>query len=399
MSETTQSFTSQAGPAATGDIPEVGIGMLGYAFMGKAHSNAFKTIPYMMYPPPAIPRMVSVSGRNENAVAEAARRFGYEKYTTDWREQIDDPDVQLFDNGGPNDAHAEPCIAAAGAGKHVFCEKPLGRTAEESKAMLDAVTKAGVKHMVAFNYRFVPAIRQARQLIESGALGQIYHYRAVYLQEWIMPHYGTPMIWRLDKSVAGSGALGDLGAHIIDLGHYLVGNMKSVSAMTKTFIPERPYADGSGTGTVDVDDAFVAAVEFENGAVGTLEATRFAGGRKNHEVLEINGEKGSIRFNLERMNELDVFWVGDEPKETQGFTNVLISEAYHPWWEHWWPQGHMIGWEHTFIHEVTHLLDCIVNDRDVAPYGATFEDGYKAAVVCDAILESANSRRQVDVSY
>jgi predicted dehydrogenase len=399
MTEQTQSFTSQAGPAATGDIPEVGVGMLGYAFMGKAHSNAFRTIPYMIYPPPAIPRMVSVSGRNEAAVAEAARRFGYEKYTTDWREQVNDPEVQLFDNGGPNDAHAEPCIAAAQAGKHVFCEKPLGRTAEESKTMLDAVNKAGVKHMVAFNYRFVPAIRQAKQLIESGALGQIYHYRAVYLQEWIMPHYGTPMIWRLDKSVAGSGALGDLGAHIIDLGHYLVGDMKSVSAMTKTFIPERPYPDGSGTGTVDVDDAFVAAVEFENGAVGTLEATRFAGGRKNHEVLEINGEKGSIRFNLERMNELDVFWVGDQPKETQGFTNVLISEAYHPWWEHWWPQGHMIGWEHTFIHEVTHLLDCIVNDRNVAPYGATFEDGYKAAVVCDAILNSAASKRQVDVKY
>jgi predicted dehydrogenase len=399
MSEQTQSFTSQAGPAATADIPEVGIGMLGYAFMGKAHSNAFRTIPYMIYPPPAIPRMVSVSGRNETAVAEAARRFGYEKHTTDWREQVNDPEVQLFDNGGPNDAHAEPCIAAAEAGKHVFCEKPLGRTAEESKAMLDAVNKAGVKHMVAFNYRFVPAIRQAKQLIESGALGQIYHYRAVYLQEWIMPHYGTPMIWRLDKSAAGSGALGDLGAHIIDLGHYLVGDMKSVSAMTKTFIKERPYADGSGTGKVDVDDAFVAAVEFENGAVGTLEATRFAGGRKNHEVLEINGEKGSIRFNLERMNELDVFWVGDEPKETQGFTNVLISEAYHPWWEHWWPQGHMIGWEHTFIHEVTHLLDCIVNDRDVAPYGATFEDGYKAAVVCDAILNSAVLKRQVDINY
>jgi predicted dehydrogenase len=399
MAEQTQSFTSQAGPAAAGDIPEVGVGMLGYAFMGKAHSNAYRTIPYMMYPPPAVPRMVSVSGRNETAVAEAARRFGYEKYTTDWREQVNDPAIQLFDNGGPNDAHAEPCIAAAEAGKHVFCEKPLGRTAEESKTMLEAVNKAGVKHMVAFNYRFVPAIRQAKQLIESGALGQIYHYRAVYLQEWIMPHYGTPVIWRLDKSAAGSGALGDLGAHIIDLGHYLVGDIKGVSAMTKTFTPERPLADGSGSGTVDVDDAFVAAVEFENGALGTLEATRFAAGRKNHEVLEINGEKGSLRFNLERMNELDVFWVGEEPRETQGFHNVLISESYHPWWENWWPQGHMIGWEHTFIHEITHLLDCIVNDKDVAPHGATFEDGYKAAVVCDAILESAGSKRQVDITY
>jgi predicted dehydrogenase len=398
MSEET-GFTTMAGAKAEGEAPEIGVGMLGYAFMGKAHTNAYKKIPYMMYPPPAIPKLAAVCGRNEEAVAEAARRYGYEAYYTDWRAMLEDDHVQLFDNGGPNDAHAEPCIAAAEAGKHVFCEKPLARTAEEAKSMLDAVNKAGVKHMVAFNYRFVPAIRQARQLIESGALGQIYHYRAVYLQEWIMPHYGESKIWRLDKNVAGSGALGDLGAHIIDLGHYLVGDMKGVSAMTKTFIEERPLPDGSGTGKVDVDDAFVAAVEFANGAVGTLEATRFAGGRKNHEVLEINGEKGSIRFNLERMNELEVFWVGDEPKETEGFRNVLITEGHHPWWENWWPHGHIIGWEHSFVHEITHLLDCIVNDKDVAPYGATFEDGYKAAVVCDAILESAASKKQVDIKY
>lgn len=214
-----------------------------------------------------------------------------------------------------------------------------------------------------------------------------------------MPHFETPMIWRLDKSVAGSGSLGDLGAHIIDLAHYLVGDMKSVSAMTKTFIEKRPFADGSGSGTVDVDDAFVAAVEFTNGAIGTLEATRFAGGHKNSNCIEINGEKGSIRFNLERMNELDVFWVDAEPKTTQGFTNVLISEPVHPWWENWWPAGHIIGWEHTFIHEITHLLDCIVNDKDVGPHGATFLDGYKTAVVCDAILNSADSRRQIDINY
>lgn len=397
MSE--QSFTSMAGAKAEGHVPEIGVGMLGYAFMGKAHSNAFKTIPYMMYPPVAIPRMVAVCGRNAEAAAAAAQRYGYETYYTDWRAMLDDERVLLFDNGGPNDAHAEPCIAAAAAGKHILCEKPLGRTAEESKTMLDAVTKAGVKHMVAFNYRFVPAIRQARNLIESGALGQIYHFRAVYLQEWIMPHYGTPMIWRLDKSVAGSGALGDLGAHIIDLGHYLVGGMKSVSAMTKTFIPERPLADGSGMGKVDVDDAFAAVVEFENGALGTLESTRFAGGHKNSNCLEINGEKGSIRFNLERMNELEVFWVGEQPKETQGFHNVLISEGYHPWWENWWPHGHIIGWEHTFIHEINHLLDCIVHDRPVAPHGADFNDGYRASVVCDAIVESAAAKRQVDIHY
>jgi len=396
MSE--QSFTAMAGPKAEGSVPEIGVGMLGYAFMGKAHSNAYKKIPYMMYPPPAIPKLVAIAGRNAEAAQEAAKRYGYEKVYTDWRDLIADPEVQLFDNGGPNDTHAAPSIAAAEAGKHIFCEKPLARTAEEAKTMLDAVTKAGVKHQVAFNYRFVPAIRQAFELIQSGALGRIYHFRAVYLQEWIMPHYGTPMIWRLDKKAAGSGALGDLGAHIIDLGRHLVGEMTSVSAMAKTFIPERPNVDGS-MAKVEVDDAFVACVEFANGAIGTLEASRFAAGRKNHEVLEINGEKGSIRFNMERMNELEVFWIDDQPKETQGFHQVIVTEGYHPWISNWWPHGHIIGWEHTFVHELTHFLDCIVNDKPVAPYGATFEDGYRAACVCDAVLESAASKRQVDVKY
>jgi len=396
-----QAFTGMAGSRSGDEAPRIGVGMLGYAFMGKAHSNAFKTLPYMMYPPPAVPRLVGICGRNEAAVAEAARRYGYERPYTDWRAMLDNDDIQLFDNGGPNDLHAEPCIVAAGAGKHLLCEKPLARSAEESRAMLDAAEAAGVKHMTAFNYRFVPAIRQARELIASGALGRIYHYRAVYLQEWIMPHYGTPMIWRLDKAAAGSGALGDLGAHIIDLAHYLIGGIRAVSAMTKTFIEERRLDCGadSKTATVDVDDAFVANIEFENGALGSLEATRFAAGRKNHEVLEINGEKGSLRFNLERMNELEVFWVDDDPKETQGFHDVLVTEAHHPFWENWWPHGHIIGWEHTFVHEIHHLLDCIVNDKDVAPHGATFKDGYRAAVVSDAILESAASKRQVDIAY
>ena len=398
MSEGT-GFTTMAGAKAEGQAPQIGVGMLGYAFMGKAHTNAYKKMPYMMYPPPAVPRLVAICGRTEEAVTEAARRYGYERAYTDWREMLEDDQVQLFDNGGPNNLHAEPCIAAAQAGKHVLCEKPLARTTEEAQEMLDAVTKAGVKHMAAFNYRFVPAIRQARNLIDSGALGQIYHFRAVYEQEWVMAHYDLPKIWRLDQKVAGSGALGDLGAHIIDLGRFLVGEMKSVSGITRTFIEERPLPDGSGTGKVDVDDAFAALVEFENGALGTLEATRFGTGCKNHQVVEINAEKGSIRFNLERMNELEVFWVGEEPKETQGFHNVLVSEPYHPWWENWWPHGHIIGWEHTFVHEITHFLDCIVNDRDVAPYGATFEDGYRAAVICDAILESAAKRKQVDVKY
>ena len=391
-------FTTMAAAKSDQAAPEVGIGMLGYAFMGKAHTNAYKKLPYMVYPPPAVPRLVAIAGRNAEAAKEAAQRYGYETYYTDWREMLKNDRIQLFDNGGPNDAHAEPSIAAAQAGKHVLCEKPLARDAREAATMLEAVTKAGVKHAVMFNYRFVPAIRQAKELIDSGALGQIYHYRAVYLQEWIMPHYNTPMIWRLDKAQAGSGALGDLGAHIIDLGRFLVGEPKNVSALTRTFIPQRPNADGS-LGQVTVDDAFIAAVEFENGAIGSVEASRFAAGRKNYNCLEVNGEKGTLRFNLERMNELEVFWVGETPKETQGFHNVLVSESYHPFWSSWWPQGHMIGWEHTFVHQIAHVLDAIVNNKDIAPYCANFEDGYKNAVICDAILQSAQDGRRVAIHY
>ncbi len=392
------SFFTMAEPQASGEAPDIGVGMLGYGFMGKAHTNAFKKIPYMMYPPPAVPRLIAIAGRNEAGVAEAARRYGYERYTTDWRQLVDDERVQLFDNGGPNNMHAEPSIAAARAGKHVFCEKPLGRTAAEALQMLDEVSKTGVKHMAAFNYRFVPAIRQARLLIESGKLGRIYHCRARYLQEWLMPYYAMPRVWRMDKDVSGSGVVGDIGAHIIDLCRYLNGEIKSVSGVTRTFMPERSSGDGE-TVKVDVDDAFVAAVEYENGSIGTLEATRYAAGRKNHQIIEINGEKGSIEFNLERLNELRVYWVDDQPKETQGFHDVQVSESYHPWWSNWWPQGHIIGWEHLFVHELNHFIDCIVNDKSVAPVGADFLDGYRAAVVCDAIIEAAATRRTVDVQF
>lgn len=398
MSEQTGGgFTSMAGGQATGDAPEIGIGILGYAFMGKAHSNAFKKIPYMMYPPAAIPRLVGIAGRNEAAVTEAAKRYGYEHAYTDWRDMLANDAIQVFDNGGPNNLHAEPTIAAAEAGKHVFCEKPLGRTAEESKAMLDAVEKAGVKHMVAFNYRFVPAIRQAKLLMESGVLGKVYHWRAVYLQEWGMDAT-MPISWRFQKSVAGSGALGDLGAHIIDLARFLVGEPKSVMGLTQNWMAQRPDGAG-GMATADVDDGFVAAMEFEGGALGTVEATRFAKGRKNYNCFEINAENGSIQFNLERMNELNVFWADDEPNTTQGFHNVLVSEPHHPYWENWWPQGHIIGWEHSFVHEFDHFFRAIVNDTPVDPYGATFLDGYKNSVICDAILESAASGKHVDIHY
>lgn len=389
---------SRMGAVAGGDAaaPELGIGLLGMAFMCNAHTNAFLSIPHNMYPPVAIPRLVALSGRNEANLNAAADRYGYQHRYTRWQDMLENDAVQVFDNGGPNNVHAEPCIAAAGAGKHVFCEKPLARTAEEAKGMLDAAVRAGVKHMVAYNYRFVPAIIQARKLIKSGALGRIYHFRAVYLQDWIVdPEF--PMTWRFSKEVAGSGSLGDLASHILDIGRFLVGEPTRVMGMKKTFIDDRPDGEG-GRATVDVDDAVTALLEFDNGALGTIEATRFAIGHRNGNMWEVNGENGSIRFNLERLNELDVYW-NDGRQETLGFTNVLISEGHHPYWEHWWPPGHMIGWEHTFLHEFHHFFDCIVNDKDVAPWGATFVDGYRNNVITDAIEESANSGRQVDIRY
>jgi predicted dehydrogenase len=398
MSDPQVGFVTMAGPKAEGTAPEIGVGMLGYAFMGKAHANGMKKIPYMMYPPVAIPKLVAIAGRNADAVQEAARRYGFGKAYTDWQQMIDDPDVQVFDNCGPNNVHLAPNIAAAKAGKHIISEKPLGRSAAECKEMWDAVVKAGVKHQVAFNYRFVPAVRLVKDLISQGKLGKIYHFRASYLQEWIAdPDF--PMVWRLDAAQAGSGSLGDLGSHIIDLGRYLVGEPKSLMARTETFIPERKGADGK-IEKVTVDDAFQAIIEYENGAVGTMEASRFCPGRKNYNTFEINAEHASIRFNLESINELEVFWK-DNPidKSTMGFTKVLVSESYHPFWSNWWPQGHMIGWEHTFVHELNHFFDAIVNNKPVTPNAPDFEDGYKNAVICDAILASARDRKQVDVKY
>jgi predicted dehydrogenase len=364
---------------AGGERRSIGIGMLGYAFMGKAHANAYRTLPYMTWPPPLVPRLVSIAGRNEGAVAEAAERYGFERYVTDWHDLVSDPEVELFDNGGPNNLHAEPTIAAAEAGKHVLCEKPLGRTAAESYEIWQRVAATGVKHMTAFNYRFVPAVRLARQMLEAGELGTINRFRGSYLQEWGTT---TDDAWRFHQDAAGSGALGDLGAHVIDLARYLVGEITGVAAATRTFMPGR-----------EVDDAFQAVAEFENGATGTFEATRFALGRKNALSWEINGSLGSLSFELERLNELQF------SEGTKGFRTILVSEADHPFWQWWWPHGHVIGWEHTFVHEIHHLLAAIAGGTDVAPHGATFEDGYRAAEVCDAVLRSAESRQLEQVTY
>jgi len=364
-------------------IREIGVGMLGYAFMGKAHSNGFRKIAYMTWPPPLRPRLVSIAGRDEEAVSEAANRYGFERWTTSWQDLVADPDIELFDNLGPNALHAEPTILAAEAGKHVVCEKPLGRDAEESYEIWQRVEATGVKHMCAFNYRFVPAVRLARELIDAGEIGDIRHFRGRYLQDW---GDTDAQVWRFDRAEAGSGALGDLAAHVVDLARYLVGEFDEVGGFLSTFVPDR-----------EVDDAVEATVRFASGAVGTLEATRLALGRRNAFQWEINGTKGSLAFDMERLNELQFFKTGDP--RTRGFTTVLVSEASHPFWQHWWPPGHIVGWGDTFVHELHHFLTAIADGSDVAPHGATFEDGYRAAEVCDAIVRSGETGRREPVTY
>jgi predicted dehydrogenase len=391
-------FTSLGTQANVEEIARLGVGMLGYAFMGKAHTNGYKKMPYIFWPPPAVPDLVSICGSNKDAVAVAARRFGFEKYTTVWQELIDDPHVQLLDNSAPNHLHAEPCIAAVQKGKHVLCEKPLARTATEAKTMWNAAERAGVKHMCNFNYRLVPALCLARQLITNGRLGRIFHFRAQYLQEWIVdPQF--PKVWRMDKKVAGSGALGDF-SHIVDLARWLCGEPELVSAITTTFVEQRPSPlDHQSMDKVEVDDAFEAVVRYRNGAIGFLEGSRFCPGRKNYETVEINAEKGSIHFNLENMNYLNVYFRDDDDNLSAGFHAINVTESSHPYMKHWWPHGHIIGWENTFVHMAYHMCNAILNDIPLAPEVATFEDGYKAAVICDAILESARTGRAVAVQY
>src|SRR6266568_7789766 len=365
-------------------MAEIGVGMLGYAFMGKAHSNAFRKIPYITWPPPLEPRLVGIAGRNEEAVGEAAKRYGYEYATTDWRELVADDRIGLFDNGAPNSLHAEPTIAAAEAGKHVICEKPLGRDSDEAYEIWRRVAATGVKHLCGFNYRFVPAIRLAREMIEAGELGEIRHFRGRYLQDW--GDDPTLDTWRFHPDEAGSGALGDLGTHVIDLARYLIGEIATVSGLVKTFVADR-----------QVDDALETAVEFESGAVGTIEATRLAFGRRNAFQWEINGSEGSLYFDMERMNELQVF--GGDDDRTRGFKTVLVTEADHPFMQYWWPPGHIIGWGDTFVHEARHLLEAIATDRDIAPYGATFEDGYRASEIADAIVRSSQRGRRERIEF
>jgi predicted dehydrogenase len=370
----------------TTDPPVLGVGMVGYAFMGAAHSQAWRTAPHV-FDLPLRPAMAALCGRNATAVRAAAARLGWAATETDWRALVKRDDVQLVDVCTPGDGHAEVAIAALEAGKHVLCEKPLANTLDEAEAMAAAADRAaarGVRAMTGFNYRRVPAIVLARQLVTDGRIGQIRHVRASYLQDWLVDPE-SPLTWRLQRERAGSGALGDLGAHIVDLAQYLTGELiAGVSAATATFVRERPL-EGGGSGPVTVDDAAVFTARLASGALASFEATRFATGRKNQLRIELNGERGSLAFDLERLNELQ-FCDRDEEPATAGFRTILVTEPGHPYLSAWWPPGHVLGWEHTFTHEVRDLVNAIAAGTEPAP---SFRDGLQVQRVLAAVEQSA----------
>jgi predicted dehydrogenase len=378
--------------------------MIGYNFMGKAHSNAWRQVNRFFPDLPGQVELSSVCGRHREAVENAARVLGWSRAATDWRAVVEDPNIDIIDITTPNDTHAEIAIAAANAGKAVLCEKPLALNVKECEQMVAAVKKNKVVNMVCHNYRRIPAIALAKRMIENGDLGdRIYHYRARYGQDWIAdPNF--PLVWRLKKEIAGSGTHGDIDAHIIDLGRYLVGEIKEVCGLMETFIKERPVLEQAGVGLgakagksmgkVTVDDAVSWIGRFKNGALANLEATRFAWGRKNQITLEINGSKGSLTFDFEDMNRLK-FFSAEDPQAKQGFRDILVTDgAVHPYIKAWWPGGHIIGYEHTFVNTFADFVTAVVNGKSVQP---TFQDGLENEKVLAAIEKSAKKRQWMKV--
>lgn len=387
----------EPGPRRQATPGRLGIGMVGYSFMGLAHSQGWRGA-RSFFDPELTPDLVAVAGRNRDAAAATARRFGWEHVETDWRALIERDDVDLVDICTPGDTHREIAVAALEAGKHVLCEKPLANTLEEAEAMTAAAEQArarGVRSMVGFTYRRVPAIALARRLVREGRVGELRHVRLQYLQDWLVDP-AAPLTWRLQKERAGSGALGDIGAHIIDLAHFVSGRrLTGVTALTETFVHERPLAGethglgasaAAGTGRVTVDDATAFLGRLEGGALAVFEATRMATGRKNAIRLELNGTRGSIAFDFEDMNVLHV--LDRDGSETEGFTRVLVTEPGHPYVDHWWPAGHGLGYEHGFTHQAADLLGAIAEGRDPEP---SFADGLAVQRVLDAVQRSADA--------
>jgi len=381
------------------------VGMIGYGFMGKAHSNAWRQAPFF-FPLKAKVELHTLCGRTPGKVQAARAQLGWQFAATDWREVVDSPLIEIVDIATPNDSHSEIAQAAARAGKHVLCEKPLALNVKQAEAMYAAVQKAKVIHMVCHNYRRVPAIAQAKKMIAEGALGHLYHFHARYAQDSLVDPE-APLRWKLQKDVAGSGSHGDINVHIIDLGRYLVGEFKEVCGAMDTFIRERPLPSEPGAsqsaaakalqkrGKVEVDDSVMMIGHFENGATANLEATRYAAGRRNHMTFEINGSKGSLCFNFEEMNRLR-FYETSTPPDRQGFRDILVLQpgGVHPYVNHWWKAGHGLGYEHTFIHTVADFVNACVDHKLVQP---TFEDGLKNQRVLAAVDESAKTREWIKV--
>jgi predicted dehydrogenase len=385
-------------------MENLNVGLIGAGFMGKAHSLAYAAMPMFFWPAPAMPVRKTIAEATAPLAEEASRRFGFEKYTADWREVVEDPEIDVIDIATPNHLHAEIAIAAAKAGKHIISEKPLARTSEEAKQMYDAVKEAGVVHMVAFNYRRTPAVALAKKFIEEGAIGRITNFRGTYLQDWSADP-NSPLSWRFQKKIAGSGALGDIATHVIDLARYLVGDVAQVNALLSTFITERPLqvsgADALGNvtggegprGAVDVDDEVMTMIRFSNGAVGSIEATRNAHGRNNFITFEIHGTEGSILFNYERRDELQVCFAND-PGDRRGFRTIYTGPA-HPNGAALWPIPALgIGYGETKIIEAHDFFTAIVEGGTVSP---NFADGYQIALIDDAIIESGETGAWVDV--
>lgn len=384
-------------------MKEINVGLVGYKFMGKAHSNALSRLG-MFFDCGAQVNKKAICGRDEAWVKKSAEKFGWVGYETEWEKLVARSDIDVIDITAPSNAHKAIAIAAAENGKHIFCEKPLALTLADAREMLEAVRKNGVRHQIGFNYRFAPAVQLMKNMIDAGKIGTIRHVRASYLQDFIIdPEF--PLIWRLRKEVCGSGSLGDLGAHFIDLARFLAGDFKRVMGMQKTFIKSRPMVENmiglsasanenAPRGEVDVDDGTVFIAEFENGALGVFEATRFAQGHKNDLSIEINGDKGSLKFVFERMNELQYFSAGDEAG-LQGFRLIQASEGVHPYMSAWWPAGHVIGYEHTFVHEMYEFFKAVAAGTGTSP---DFSDGVKCSQVIEAVELAAQRRAAVDIN-
>jgi predicted dehydrogenase len=376
-------------------MSQINVALIGYKFMGKAHSNAFRQV-RRFFPGKFELRLKVICGRDRAALEAAARQFGWEEIETDWRKVIERNDIDVVDISTPGNLHHPMALAAAAAGKHIICEKPLANTLAEAKEMLRAVEKAGVLHMLMHNYRKIPAVAFAKKLIEEGRIGTVYHYHGAYLQDWIMdPSF--PLVWRLDKKVAGSGALGDIGSHAIDFAQHLNSPIESVVSQMTTFIKQRPEVGAGagawgaksarGKGKVTVDDEANFLVRFRNDSLGVFESSRFCGGRRNYNTFQIYGSKGSLAFNLERMNELE-FYDATAKQADQGFKALMVTESVHPYVGAWWPPGHIIGYEHTFVHAVHDFLVALEKDRLPDP---NFKDGVRNQAVLEAVERSAKT--------